>query len=293
LATTGLLGVHKQIPFIANFNNYGSLALDNGSWNGATATFSGPRNGADGYAFIPGQPLSGAGGIPMSGTDTANQMLSGRDFAALVAHIRLRGADSYHTLHSGQQGVTNATMMDQAREGWIGGPGSNAALNSSIQTRMSAADKKLLIGFEQVYGRNADGGTDVMVDGGTSLKSSEQVGVIMDGVYSVSQKKLDFLVSNMDKVDHTINLPDKVGNISLNTKDHLIAAGTHLLIEYNLTGSGKTAKWTAFATSVPFTDLDEDRTRPGVPEPGMLSLLAVAGVFGMTRRRRRAVTAEL
>jgi len=71
--------------------------------------------------------------------------------------------------------------------------------------------------------------------------------------------------------------------------NYTLNAGTHLLVEYTLSGN----KWTSALTSVPFTDLDTNRTRPGVPEPGMLSLLGVAGVFGLTRRRRKNVGSEL
>jgi hypothetical protein len=290
LQSKGLYGVHKQIPFISNFNNFGNIVLDNGNRN--TQTPTGLRDANDGYIFYPGTAINGSGGTNMTAAQTANQMLSGRDFAALVAHIRLRGADSYHTLESGQIGVSNATMMDQAREGWIGGTGSNPTLDNSINTRMSASDRKLLIGFENIYGSAASGGTYVQVDGG-AVRNPEQTGVIMDGVYSVSQKKLDFLVSNMSDALHTVNLPPTIGGYSLNTKDFALGAGTHLLIEYSLVKSGSTNKWQSAVTSIPFTNLDEDRTRPGIPEPGMLSLLGVAGVFGMTRRRRKVAVAEL
>jgi len=284
LQSTGRLGVDVQVPFVANFNNYGNLGLDNGSWNGIThvATATGVRNAGDGYAFIPGTAMAASGTYPaMSSSQTANQMLSGQDFASMIAHIRLRGADSFHTLESGQVGVSNAQMMSQAQEGW---------LEPHINAIMQDPGHKLLIGFEQIYGQQASGGTYVMVDG--TIKNPEQTGVIMDGAYTKSGiMKLDFLLTNMDGISHKITLPSTIGGTSLNTAqlNYTLNAGTHLLVEYTLKGS----QWTNAVTSIPFTDLDTNRNRPGVPEPGMLSLLGVAGVFGLTRRRRKTIDAEL
>jgi hypothetical protein len=250
------------IPWIADFNNFGTAALDSN------------HNGADGYLFA---------------NETHDQMLSDRDFATLVAHYRLRGADSFALLESGVVGKTQEQMQNQAREGWIGGPGSNPALNNSINLRMSAADRVLLIkdgpsgGGVPSLGDNST----IVVDGTT--KSIESAGAMWSGVYSLSQAKMDVLISNMDAAQHKVTLPSNIGGYALNTRDYSLGEGSHLLVEYSLVGG----KWTNAVTSIPFSDLDTDRARAGIPEPGMLSIVALGAGFFLTRRRRRSDAANV
>ena len=81
---------------IARFNNWNNLAFDS------------DRNAANGYKFVPGQAIPAKNGLPgFSASQTMNQMLSRRDFAAEVAHLRLRGADSFVAFEPGVVGYDN------------------------------------------------------------------------------------------------------------------------------------------------------------------------------------------
>jgi hypothetical protein len=86
---------HANIPWVANFNNWG---------NGAFHTANAPQN-TQGYQYFWDNP-------------TGDQMLSRRDFANMVAHYRLRGVDSLSLLNSGNTAVTDQQMRDDARAGW-------------------------------------------------------------------------------------------------------------------------------------------------------------------------------
>src|SRR6185369_11730337 len=70
---------HKQIPWVARFNNWGNNSLDTNN------------NPADGYRFVPGAPLPQS---RLSGAQTAHQMMSRGDFSAQILHYRMRGAYS-------------------------------------------------------------------------------------------------------------------------------------------------------------------------------------------------------
>jgi hypothetical protein len=272
------LATNRNVPWVANFNNWGQPA-------GAGTLNDAPGTGGFQYYWSnpTGNSITGAG-----------QNLSGRDFATLVAHYRLRGANSFNLLQSGIVGVSQTQMQDQAREGWAGqGPtgSADAAANlGHMLTTLSASDRRLLIGNEpnDNYGGTFNANSNIIEDG--TLKNVEQAGAMFSGVYSLSQGKLDILLSNMDDSAHKLTLPNHLGGYALNTKDFNVAAGTHMLLEYS--GDSKKKTWSLSLSNVPFTDLDNDRSKPGVPEPGVLSLLAVAGFYGMTRRRRR-LTGEL
>jgi len=279
------LSTHRNVPWVTNFNNWND-APGPGTLNDAPGT--------GGYQYYWTNP-------------TATQMLSGRDFAALVAHYRLRGANSFHLMTSGVIGVNETTMQNQAREGFsglnsTGGTDASAWGSTHLKDVLAASDKRLLIGNEPTgvsgggdpyYSTSPtfNANTNIIEDG--TMKNIEQAGAMFSGVYSLSQGKLDILLSNMDDSTHTLTLPSKIGGYALNIKQFTLAGDAlhaNLLLEYQGNSSKKT--WTLSLSTTPFTDLDTDRSRAGVPEPGVLSLLAVAGFYGMTRRRRRT-TGEL
>src|SRR5262249_20767461 len=72
----------RNVPWIANFNNWGNACLNDAP-------------GTGGYAYYWTNPT----GVP--GNSGIGQMLSSRDFATLVAHYRLRGANSFNLFDSG------------------------------------------------------------------------------------------------------------------------------------------------------------------------------------------------
>ncbi|HEX8520654.1 MAG TPA: PEP-CTERM sorting domain-containing protein [Tepidisphaeraceae bacterium] len=272
--TDGMTG-HQNVPWTANFNNWGNLALDN------------DRDASNGYTFNPNAPMvaktvNGKAYPAMTAAQTQNQMMSQRDFATMMTHMRLRGADSFHLLESGIVGVSNTQMEQDAATGWLG--------EASVNSIFAEADRKLLIGTENAYGyggqSNYSGGSYVTVDGVN--KNVDQAGAIFSGAYSLTLKKLDVLISNMDDGSHTITLPATIGGYALATKDFAVSGGDHKLVEFSLVKSGSTSKWQVAAQHVPFTAISNSRNGFGIPEPGTLSLLAVAGVFGLNRRKRIA-----
>ena len=126
---------------------------------------------------------------------------------------------------------------------------------------------------------------DITING--AAKNIEQAGALFSGGYSLGLGKLDVLISNMADGSQKITLPATIGGYALATKDFTLSPGSHLLVEYSLTGSSKNKGWTVAAQHVPFTAISNSRNGFGIPEPGTLSLLAVAGVFGLNRRKRQ------
>jgi hypothetical protein len=118
-------------------------------------------------------------------------------------------------------------------------------------------------------------------------KNVDQTASIFSGAYSLSLKKLDVLISNMDDSGHVITLPSSIGGYTLGTKDFTIDGGEHLLIEYSLGGPGSKT-WVAAPPHNPFSGLTNNRNGFGIPEPGTLSILTVASVIALNRRRKRA-----
>ena len=76
---------------------------------------------------------------------------------------------------------------------------------------MTAADRRLLVGTEQLYGGPSGDNAEIIVDG--SMKTIEQAGSLFSGVYSLSQGKLDVLISNMDDTSHKVTLPGNIGGL--------------------------------------------------------------------------------
>ncbi len=268
------LSSHPNIPWTSNFNNYGNLGLDN------------DRNAGNGYRFTTGQPMlaSTVGGTnypALSAAQTTDQLLGRRDFATMVTHMRMRGAESVHLLESGISGVTTDQMEDDAATGWNG--------DFSLNQIFGQSDRRLLVGQEADNSSYVQGGkygdnTTIVVDG--VKKNIDQAGALFSGAYSLDLGKLDVLISNMDEASHTITLPSKIGNYSLSQTEFVVGSGNHWMVEYALAGNGNKKGWQVAGQHVPYTAIANSRGGFGIPEPGTLSLLAVAGVLGINRRKR-------
>jgi len=240
-----------NVPYVADFNNWGNDAFDS------------DHDPSSGFRWD---------------NPTHDQMLSSQDVAALMAHYRLRGADSVHLLNTGVVDKTQEQFQKEVVSGWT---------ESRIDTIMSAADRMILI----KDGPNGKGvpslgdNTSITIDG--KSKSIEDAGALWSGVYSLSLEKMDVLLSNMDGASHTITLPNKVGGFNVATTDFTVPEGSHMLVEYGLSGNGKNRSWQV-AMFTPFEDgLDHDRGRPGVPEPTTVAMLSIGAMMVITRRRRR------
>jgi hypothetical protein len=294
----------QNIPWTANFNNYGNLGLDN------------DRDASNGYTFVPGAPMvaktvDGVHYPALSGSQTANQMMSERDFAVMATHMRMRGADSLSLLDSGIVGVSQQQMQNDAVTGWNG--------EFSMTAIFNQADHQLLLdGFgdgddhhdnvnhhgqgnnggstHAVFGHDDDSGhggnnnfcfddCSLQVDGHDI--NSDKSGVIVSGVYSLCLGKLDVLLSNMDDSQHKITLPCDVGGYSLAVQDFTLGGGNHLLVEYSLKGNCDDKEWKVIDQHTPFTAISDSRNGFGIPEPGTLSLLAIGAIFGLNRRSRK------
>ena len=261
------------VPYVARFNNAFNLALDT------------DRNPANGYKFVPGQSIPAKFGLPaVSASDTRNQMLSRRDFATQILHLRLRGANSYMAFEPGVVGYFNEDKRKDARTGWT---------ESHVNSIFAAADAKLLLGKDTDYpGGPTTGDKDfngnILIDG--KDKTVESAGALFSGVYSLTLKKMDVLLSNMDDDDHTLTLPPTVGGFSLLKKSFDLDAGQHLLVEYKLTTSGVNKGWSVMMQQFPFLQLPNNRNEVGIPEPANMTILAVLAFAAVTPRRRRRPT---
>lgn len=258
----------RIIPYVARFNNWGNLALDS------------DRNASNGYLFVPGQAMPAKFGLPaVSAAETTDQMLSRRDFAAQVMHYRLRGADSFVAFEPGVIDYINEQKRKDARTGWT---------EPHIDKIFKKADAKLLLGTDTDYPPADTGASDVngniTIDGVN--KSDESAGAIFSGVYSLDLKTMDVLMSNMDDEDHRLTLPSKVGGFTLRTTSFDVDAGAHLLVEYKLSTSGQNKGWSVALQHVPFQAISNSRNGFGIPEPGTISIAAMAGFFAIGRRRR-------
>src|SRR5262249_32143134 len=151
----------------------------------------------NGFKFEPGKAMPAAFGYPaLSAQQTKDQMLSRRDFAAQVAHYRLRGADSFVAFEPGVVGYLNDVKRADARTGFT---------EPHIDSIFAASDHKLLLGSSDTdYPPKSSGFKDpngnIFIDG--KEKSDEEAGAIFSGVYSLSLKRMDILISNMDDDDH-------------------------------------------------------------------------------------------
>jgi hypothetical protein len=214
---------------------------------------------------------------------TGNQMLSRGDFSAMVAHERLRGVGGVHLLDGGVVGYTQAQFEQDAKDGFTFAPiasifnGANAKLASVATTTMHVTN---------------------IATGATSDLSNESTGVVVSGVYSLTQTdarlanstgKLALLLSNLDENAHTVTFPNKIGGKNVNLANssavlpkgyQTLAAGSHELLEF----AGVGLNWTLVNTQVVFAD--SDRSGVGVPEPVAIGGAAIFAVGMMFRRRR-------
>jgi len=249
LTTSNLPSGHKHIPYITRFNNFGNPAFDS------------DQNPANGFVWN--------NTIPSGQTSDKGQLLSRGDFQALVAHYRMRGADGVHLLDGGVVGYTRPQFEQDARAGWNleGAVFDNArSIFTGGGTRLATLD------------------TYIRSDGTT--KSIEDAGMVFSGVYSLTQAggagKLALLVSNLDEIAHTFDIPNKIGGKSIVMGAQTILAGQHKLLEF--TGAG--TQWNLTNNVAVFTDADRSGT--GVPEPAVMGTVAFAGLFAVSRRRQRA-----
>jgi len=192
---------------------------------------------------------------------TGTQLLSRGDFSALVAHYRLRGVDGVHLLDGGVVNYTQQQFEQDAKDGF----------------KLPAIDAIFAGGGARV----ATLDTLSRVDG--SIKDNEQTGVVYSGVYSLSQAgglgKLALLVSNLDEVSHSLDIPQKIGGKNV-VGAIPILAGQHKLLEF--TGAG--TQWQLTNTSIVFTDAD--RSGVGVPEPVAMGGASIFALTMLFRRRR-------
>lgn len=207
-------------------------------------------NAANGYQFV-----------QTAADPTTGQLISRGDFKAMVAHYRLRGVNGVHLLDGGVQGYTQAQFEQDAKDGFKL-PQIDAIFNGA-GARLASLD---------TVGR---------VDG--VVKDIEQSGVVVSGVYSLTQNKLALLVSNLDGLSHNIDLQQKIGGKTI-PGSYAVAAGQHRLLEF--TGAG--TQWSLLASTPLFTSAAEtDRTGVGVPEPMALGTLSIFAAGLLLRRRRK------
>lgn len=257
----------QVVPYIARFNNWNNLALDT------------DRNASNGYKFVPGQAIPAGGGFPaLTAAQTTDQMLSRRDFAAQVAHYRLRGADSYVAFDGGVQGYLQDQKRSDAKAGWT---------LPQIDQIFNAADAKILIGADTDYKNGKDKkdiNGNIVIDGKDT--PIENAGALFSGVYSLTLQKMEVLLSNMDDEAHDLTLPSKIAGFDLKSRTFDVDGGQHLLVEYKLTTSGVNRGWSVASTVVPWQAIENSRHGIGIPEPTTISLAALAGFFAISRRRR-------
>jgi hypothetical protein len=220
--------------------------------NYGNTAFDSDNNPANGFVW--NNPIAAG-----AGNDTG-QLLSRGDFSALVAHYRLRGADGVHLLDGGVVGYTRPNFEADAAAGFH---------QPVIEGIFNGGGAQLAT-------------LDTFIRSDGNLKSLEDAGMVFSGVYSLSQNKLALLVSNLDEVQHTLSIQNKIGGKSVALGSLPVAAGTHRLLEF--TGVG--TQWQLQSNVAVFTD--NDRSGTGVPEPTVMGAIAVAGLFGLTRRRARA-----
>jgi len=295
---------HKNIPWVARFNNSGNKSLDT------------DNNTTNGYRFVPGQALPQAG---LSGAQTANQMMGRGDFSAQILHYRMRGAYSVNLFHEGGAqgsvvGYSSAMAKQDVRDGWY---------NHSWNGRTNAI-------FNDKDNKAATLTLNPIIDGtaGATGNRSEQTGTIWSGEYSLKvanatsfegKGALDVLASNLDTTNHlikfgTVDVYDVFcvknaqgytyadgGNLLAPSRNYLIQAGLHKLLQFDL------VKTRVYNTEADYNALNNkysiktiwllnsqysvftnnNRNEIGIPEPTAFGALAAAGTFAAVSRRQR------
>jgi len=216
------------------------------------------NNAADGYQFVTGQPLAGRPTL-----NTTDQLLSRGDFKAMIAHYRARGADGVHLLDGGVVGYTRPQFEQDAKEGWEFAP--FASIFAGGGAALATLD------------------TMVRTDTG-GLRSLEDAGMVYSGVYSLAQNKMALLVSNLSETPQNLVIQNKIGGKSVALGTVNVLGGQHKLLEF--TGVG--TQWQLTTPGGTAVFIDSDRSGTGVPEPAVMGTLALAGLMGLSRRRRRA-----
>jgi hypothetical protein len=304
--TVGLT-YHKQIPYVARFNNWLNPALDT------------DRNSANGYQFVPGAPMVAAPGLPsMTSAQTANQMMGRGDFSAQILHYRMRGAYSVMNFtegpNSGVVGYSSADQQQDVRDGWYGGSGTGALAPIAHANNI----------FKQSDNKLATMTLNPIVDGTTGMGNrSEVTGTIWSGVYSLSLKQLDILASNLDSVNHLVKFGSvdvydvftaskmdgsnyvtyaESSNEASLGRNAMIDAATHKLLEFELKSvrvynsladynalNKKYKTQTVWLLTTPANDVfgNNNRNDVGIPEPTTFGMLAAAGSMAVICRRNR------
>ncbi len=192
---------------------------------------------------------------------TSGQLLSRGDFSALIAHYRLRGADGVHALDPGVVGYTAAQMESDIAQGWH---------IPQMDSVFAAADHAVA---------TIDTGVTIVGSGRQTLETS---GVAWSGVYSLTQGKLEILLSNMSDSTHTVQIPFRIGNKSI-ADTFQIDGGEHKLLDFTAVGG----QWQLQNVGGTVMFADSNRDGVGVPEPTtLIGGISVAGLFAFARRRR-------
>jgi len=298
--TTVGLNYHKQIPWVARFNNWNNASLDN---DGTTA---------NGYQFYADSAHGTAGQLPSRG-----------DFSAQVLHYRMRGAYSINLFHEGGasgsvMNYSSADAQQDVRNGWYGATDPHVAHVNNI---FNQADDKAAT---MTINPNVDGTSNADTAG---IKRSEQSGAIWSGVYSLSLKQLDVLASNLDTNGHWIKfgMGDTAYDIFLvkNGSGYTYAdsnnaypasryeqldAGVHRLLQFDLVTTrvynresdmlANNNKYTSKTIWLLNSRYDvfggtgfNNRDGVGIPEPTSVGMLAAAGTMSLVCRRRRGMKA--
>lgn len=236
-----------HIPLVTRFNNWGNAAMDNSTLPVSPYTFDTSQPGA------------------------ADQLLARGDFAAMIAHYRARGADSFNLFEPGVVGYTKAEMQSDAAKGW-------SVFDPLFASGRTAKPATLAV--------------RAVVDG--TPKTFEETGVAWSGMVQnpdgnpFTPDIFAAIVSNLDGVSHTFSFADPVdGKLFTSGNTFTIPAGSHRLIEFSTIGGF----WDMFANqAVSGADgswPDYDRNGIGIPEPtlGLVSL-AAAGLLVIRRRSR-------
>ena len=198
-------------------------------------------NAANGYQFV-----------------TKDQLPSRGDFQAQVLHYRLRGADGVQGLDGGVIGYTQRQFQADLAAGW----------NGTAEVREVLSDPNA---------KPATLDTGVKSDG--VIKSLEEAGVVVSGVYSQIKGKLVLLISNLDESAHRVGMPARVAGRTV-SGEFLVEAGGHQLLEFGASGP----TWNLVESHIVFAD--DNRAGTGVPEPGTLATAATAALMMLRRRRR-------